>query len=101
MLSKNIPIRPEKVCKELSKILPNNTLLVSDTGHSGIWSGTMIDLNNPQQEFIRAAGSLGWGFPAALGAIAALPKRPVLAFTGDGGIWYHLSEIETAVRLNL
>ena len=101
MLSKNIPIRPEKVCKELSKMLPDNTLLVSDTGHSGIWSGTMIDLNSPQQEFIRAAGSLGWGFPAALGAKAALPKRPVLAFIGDGGFWYHLSEIETAVRWNL
>ena len=36
--------------------------------------------------------------PAALGAKCALPDRPVVLFVGDGGFWYHLAEIETAVR---
>ena len=78
--------------------MPPDTLLVSDTGHAGMWTGGMIDLNKPGQGFIRAAGSLGWGLPAALRAKLAQPDRPVLLFSGDGGFWYHLSELETAVR---
>ena len=101
MNSDAVPIRPERLCKELSELMPPDTLLVSDTGHSGMWTGGMIDLNEPGQGFIRAAGSLGWGLPAALGAKLASPDRPVLLFSGDGGFWYHLSELETAVRCNI
>lgn len=86
------PIRPERLCKELTDWLPANAALVTDTGHSGIWTGTMVDARHPDQMFIRCAGSLGWAFPAALGVKCALPERPVVCFTGDGGFWYHLSE---------
>ena len=41
------------------------------------------------------------GLPAAMGAKCAQPNRPVLCFTGDGGIWYHLSELETARRCGI
>ena len=95
------PARPERICRELSEHLPANTILVSDTGHSGVWTGTMLDLKHPTQSYIRCAGSLGWGLPAALGAKCAAPDRPVLCFTGDGGIWYHIAEIETAVKEKL
>jgi acetolactate synthase-1/2/3 large subunit len=44
---------------------------------------------------------LGWGFPASLGAKCALPDRPVLCFTGDGGFYYHLAELETAARFGI
>jgi acetolactate synthase-1/2/3 large subunit len=101
MNSEADPMRPERLCKELTDLLPADTLLLSETGHSGMWTGGMIDLNKPGQGFIRAAGSLGWGLPASLGARCALPDRPILLFTGDGGLWYHLSEIETAVRWGL
>jgi acetolactate synthase-1/2/3 large subunit len=93
-----VPIRPERICKELTEHLPSDALLVSDTGHAGMWTGGMVDLTEPGQGFIRCAGSLGWGLPAVLGAKCALPDRPVVLFTGDGGFWYHLAEIETAVR---
>ena len=95
------PIRPERLCKEISEYLPDDAVLLSDTGHSGIWTGTMIDLYKPTQTFLRCAGSLGWAFPAALGAKCAVPERPVVCFTGDGGFWYHLSEMETAVRYGI
>ncbi|MDA1015573.1 MAG: thiamine pyrophosphate-binding protein [Planctomycetota bacterium] len=98
MNSDAVPMRPERLCRELTDLLPTDTLLVSETGHSGMWTGGMIDLNQPGQGFIRAAGSLGWGLPAALGAKLAVPDRPVLLFSGDGGFWYHVSELETAVR---
>ena len=99
--SEAVPIRPERVCKEISDILPPNGIVVADTGFSGIWTGTMINLNHPEQSFIRAAGSLGWGFPASLGAKCAAPERPVVCFTGEGGFFYHLSELETASRCGI
>jgi acetolactate synthase-1/2/3 large subunit len=92
------PIRPERLCKEITDKLPPNAVLISDTGYSAVWSGTMIYLRYPQQRYMRAAGSLGWAFPASLGAKCAAPERPVVCFTGDGGFWYHLSELETAKR---
>ena len=95
------PIRPERLCKELTDYLPSDAVLVSDTGHSGIWTGTMIDLKEQTQQYIRCAGSLGWGFPGALGVKCALPDRPVICFTGDGGFWYHMSELETALRYGI
>lgn len=95
------PIRPERLCREIERVLPANALFVSDTGHAGGWTGTMIDLTKPDQRYLRCAGSLGWAFPAALGAKCALPDRPVVCFTGDGGFWYHLSEMETAVRCGI
>jgi len=96
-----IPIRPERLCKELTDCLPENGILVGDTGFAGIWTGTQVHLTAPGQDYIRCAGSLGWAFPASLGAKCAAPDRPVVCFTGDGGMWYHLSELETARRCGI
>jgi len=95
------PIRPERLCQALTAVLPANAVLVADTGYSAIWTATMVELTDARQTYLRAAGSLGWGFPAALGVKCAVPDRPVICFTGDGGFWYHLSEMETACRYNI
>ncbi len=95
------PIRAERLCKEISAVFPSDGILVSDTGFAGIWTGTMIDFTHPGQTYIRAAGSLGWAFPAALGAKCGAPDRPVVCFIGDGGFYYHLSELETARRCGI
>jgi acetolactate synthase I/II/III large subunit len=96
--SDEVPLRPERLCGELSGALPEDALLVVDTGHSGMWTAAMVDLTRPGQGYIRAAGSLGWSLPAGIGAKLAAPERPVAVFNGDGALWYHLSELETAVR---
>jgi acetolactate synthase-1/2/3 large subunit len=96
-----VPIRPERICAELSKHVPEDAIVLSDTGHAGMWMGGMYDLRSPRQSFLRSAGHLGWAFPAGLGAKCAAPQRPVVTFTGDAGLWYHLGEIETAVRWNI
>ncbi len=96
-----VPMRPERLCRESAEFLPAEAVLVSDTGHSGMWTGAQLDLTRPGQRYLRAAGSLGWGLPGALGAKCALPDRPVLCFTGDGGLYYHIAELETAARYGI
>jgi acetolactate synthase-1/2/3 large subunit len=95
------PITVERLCAEVTRALPADGVLVADTGYSGIWTGTMIDLNGAGQTYLRAAGSLGWAFPASLGAQCAAGDRRVLCFTGDGGFYYHLPELESARRCNI
>jgi acetolactate synthase-1/2/3 large subunit len=93
-----VPLRPERICKEITEALPADGVLVSDTGHAGMWTGQMIEITKPGQRYIRCEGSLGWGLPGAMGVKCGLPDRPVVLFTGDGGIYYHLAELETAAR---
>ena len=95
------PITVERLCAEVTRALPADGVLVADTGYSGIWTGTMIELNGAGQTYLRAAGSLGWAFPASLGAKCAAGDRTVICFTGDGGFYYHLAELETARRCHI
>jgi acetolactate synthase I/II/III large subunit len=95
------PISVERLCAEVTRALPEDGILVADTGYSGIWTGTMIELNGAGQSYLRAAGSLGWAFPASLGAQCAAGARQVVCFTGDGGFYYHLAELETARRYRI
>ena len=101
LTSDAVPIRPERLCQELTDFLPSDAVLIADTGHAGIWTGSMVELRHPEQSYLRAAGSLGWGLPAALGAKCGVPDRPVVCWTGDGGMWYHIGELETAVRYGI
>jgi len=96
-----VPMRPERICKEISDTLPDNGVVVSDTGHSGMWTGVMVELRHPSQRYIRCAGSMGWGFPGAMGVKCALPDQPVVCFTGDGAFYYHIGELETAARFGI
>ena len=92
------PLRPERICKEINDALPANGVVVSDTGHAGMWTGQLIEIRHATQRYIRCAGSLGWGLPGAMGVKCALPDQPVILFSGDGGFYYHIGELETASR---
>jgi acetolactate synthase-1/2/3 large subunit len=99
--TQKIPMRPERLCHELTAVLPENAILIADTGYSTLWTANLVDMRRKGQTYHRAAGSLGWAFPASLGAKCAAPARPVVCFTGDGGFFYHLPELETARRRDL
>jgi acetolactate synthase-1/2/3 large subunit len=96
-----VPIRPERISKELGEWLPAGATLVVDTFHAAIWTAQMTRLTKPGQRYLRCGGSLGWAFPATLGAKAASPDKPVIGFCGDAGFYYHMAEMETAARLKL
>ncbi len=59
--SEAVPIIPERLCNEITKFLPSDAMLVADTGHAGIWTGSMIDFNHPTQELhpLRRVAGLG------------------------------------------
>jgi len=95
-----VPVRPERICRELEEWLPADATLVVDTFHAAIWTAQMMRLK-AGQNYLRCGGSLGWGFPATLGAKAALPDKPVIGFAGDAGFYYHMAELETAARIGL
>jgi acetolactate synthase-1/2/3 large subunit len=99
--SDTVPINPARICHELTKNAPDDAIVSVDTGHAGMWMGGLYDVRVPTQSYIRSAGHLGWAFCAGIGAKAACPDRPVIVFTGDAGFWYHIGEIETAVRWKL
>lgn len=95
------PMRPEAIMAALDERLPSDAIVVADTGYSAAWAGVLADVKQAGRNFLRADGSLGWAFPASLGAQMAAPDRQVVCVTGDGGIGYHLTDIETALRHQL
>jgi acetolactate synthase I/II/III large subunit len=95
-----VPLRPERICKELEEWLPADATLVVDTFHAAMWTAQMTRMK-AGQTYIRCGGSLGWCFPATIGAKAALRDKPVIGFVGDAGFYYHMAEMETAARASL
>ena len=73
--SSAIPIRPERLCRELTTNLPPDAILVADTGYSGIWTGALVPMTHPGQTYLRAAGSLGPGLPRLPGGKMRGPEK--------------------------
>lgn len=94
-------MRPEAIMASLDRRLADAAVFVADTGYSSAWAGALADIKQAGRHFMRADGSLGWAFPAALGAQLAEPDRQVVCITGDGGFGYHIGDIETAIRHHL
>jgi len=69
------PMRPERLCQAISDALPENGTVVVDTGHSGMWSGTMIDLNRPISVFCAAPGRSAGAFRRPSGPNALFRTR--------------------------
>jgi acetolactate synthase-1/2/3 large subunit len=94
-------IHPLTALAALRTTLKPTDIVVADTGYMGAWTGATFPVTASGRNFIRAAGSLGWAFPASLGASLAAPERRVVCVSGDGGFGYHLGEIETALRCHI
>jgi acetolactate synthase-1/2/3 large subunit len=95
-------LNPYHVMRLLDEYIGGDDLLVADTGYMAVWAVTMLRQKQAGRNMLRAAGSLGWAFPAAFGAkLAVGNKRRVFGLTGDGGIGYHLADFETALRLKI
>lgn len=96
-------IRPERVMKELNALLTSNTTVVADASYSSVWISSYLDARRAGMRFLspRGLAGLGWGFPMAIGAKAAMPSDPVVCVAGDGGFGHVWGEIETVAREGL
>ena len=95
-------INPYFVLNVLNTLIGPEDVVVADTGYMGAFAAALIEVKSPGRKYVRTAGSLGWGFPASLGAQVALQdKSRVICIMGDGGMGYHVADIETAVRMGL
>jgi acetolactate synthase-1/2/3 large subunit len=97
------PIHMARVCRELNRALPADSILVADGGFAGHWTGLLYDTKSAGRHFIpdRGLASIGYGLPGGIGAALAAPATPVVAITGDGGFNMMLGELETARRAGI
>ncbi len=97
------PIRPERLMREIDRLLTPETLVVADASYSSIWVANCLRARGVGSRFItpRGLAGLGWGLPMALGARVARPEAPVICLVGDGGFAHAWAELETAVRMKL
>jgi acetolactate synthase-1/2/3 large subunit len=86
----------------LREVLPHNAIVTDELSQVGFASWYGFPVYQPRT-FITSGyqGTLGSGFPTALGAKVANPDRPVVAITGDGGFMFGVQELATAVQFNI
>ena len=101
--SSDRPVHMARLCRELNKTLPPDSILVADGGFAGHWTGLLYDTKIAGRHFIpdRGFASIGYGLPGGMGACFAAPDRSVVAISGDGGFNMMLGELETARRAGL
>lgn len=100
--SESFPLRPERVLAELEAILPEDSVLVGDTGWNKNGIGQQLRLSRPGR-FLCPGGyaTMGFGPAAALGAAVAVPDHTIIALVGDGAFLTNLSVVVTAVEERL
>jgi acetolactate synthase I/II/III large subunit len=101
--SRDRPVHMARLCRELNRALPADSILVADGGFAGHWTGLLYDTKKAGRHFIpdRGFASIGYGLPGGIGAAMAAPGQQVVALTGDGGFNMMLGELETARRAGL
>jgi len=98
----SMPLKPQRVYHELRKVIPQDAIISLDAGLTPAFGQDRLVFNGPRSLLISLdLGGLGFGFPEALGAKFAQPKRTVVNMNGDGGFLFNAQEMETAVRYGL
>ncbi len=85
----------------LSDHLPEDAVVAVDVGNHAYSLGRYLESKGQPVLMSGYLGSIGFGYPAAIGAWAADPDRPVVAVTGDGGFGQYATELTTAVKYDI
>jgi acetolactate synthase-1/2/3 large subunit len=102
LLSNSVPIKPQRVMKELNAALPPNTVIVADAGTGTPFTSAFYKSPAGRQVVIpRGHGGLGYAIPGVVGAKLARPEATVVGLMGDGSFGMSAGELETITRLRL
>jgi acetolactate synthase-1/2/3 large subunit len=95
----NEVIMPQYLVQELYRLTKGDAIIATDVGQHQMWLAQYYPFNGPRQSLTSGGlGTMGFGFPSALGAQIAFPDRQVIAFVGDGGFQMTAQELATAVQ---
>ena len=89
------------VFDSMSRVIPADAVVAVDVGNHAYSFGRYFECDRQSVLMSGYLGSIGFGFPAAMGALAAAPDRPIVAVTGDGGFGQYLAEFTTAVKYSM
>ena len=95
-------LKPQWAIERVGELLGDNANISTDVGQHQMWSAQFYPFSRPRQ-FISSGGlgTMGFGFPAAIGVKAASPEKISINFTGDGSILMNVQELMTAVEKKL
>lgn len=97
-----LPMHPRQALAEIRAALPEDAIVTLDTGNTCLQAADRLAHHRtPGLITPLDFGLVGFGMPAAIGAKAAAPERPVVAIMGDGAFGYTMIEVQTAVSHNL
>lgn len=101
MESDAIPLKPQRLMKDLRDSLPRDTIFFTDIGNNLVWALHYLDIYKSYTFFAGLGfASMGYGVAAAIGGKFAASNRPVVAIVGDGGFLMNGTEVATAVNYN-
>lgn len=95
-------IKPQWVVKRVGELLGDDANISTDVGQHQMWAAQFYPFSRPRQWISSGGlGTMGFGFPAAMGVKAATPDKVSINFTGDGSILMNIQELMTAVEKKL
>ncbi|MFB5609539.1 MAG: biosynthetic-type acetolactate synthase large subunit [Nitrosarchaeum sp.] len=87
-----------KILRKLREVLPHDSIVTTEVGQHQMWASLFYDVIQPGTFFSSTGlGTMGWGFPAAIGAKVAKPNVPVVDIAGDGSFSMTENSLATAV----
>ena len=95
-------IKPQFVVEKLYELTQGNAIIATEVGQNQMWAAQFYKFDHPNT-FLSSGGlgTMGYGFPAAIGAQLAFPEKLVVDIAGDGSIQMNIQELATAVQYNL
>lgn len=98
----NVPIKPQRVFKEINDFFDENTIFVTTIGLNQIFSSQLQKISKPSHYLVPGgAGPLGWDLPASIGVKIAKPDNTVVGICGDFGFGFMCEELAVAAMYNV
>lgn len=96
---KDDKLRPQYVVEQIYEVTKGNCIITTEVGQNQMWSTQFFKYKKPRS-FVSSGGlgTMGYGFPAAIGAKVACPDKIVIDIAGDGSIQMNIQELATAVH---
>src|SRR3989304_5305952 len=94
-------LRPQFVVEQISEVCPD-AIIVTEVGQNQMWAAQFFDYKNPRT-FISSGGlgTMGYGFPASMGAKVGKPESTVIDIAGDGSFQMNSQELATVVQSDI